>query len=137
MRLLVFPRGRTYFAPGDRLGRKVAQLMMEDTPSRARLTRLVYRELQPRNPLGLLQQALELAPLAEPAEKQLRVAGVKTGKVTALDLPGQVEQGLALGIIDAQQAELLRRWDQLTMQLINVDEFPPGALESRSGAATH
>ena len=137
MRVLIFPRGRTYFAPGDRLGRKVAQLMMDNTPSRARLTRLVYRELQPNNPLGLLQQAMELAPVVEPIEKQLRVAGVKTGKVTALDLPGQLEQGLALGIIDAQQAETLRQWDRLTMELINVDEFPPGALESRAGAATH
>ena len=135
MRLLIFPRGRTYFAPGDRLGRKVAQLMMDNTASRARLTRLVYREQQPSNPLGLLQQALELAPLAEPIEKQLRVAGVKAGKVTALDLPGQVEQGLALGIIDAQQAETLRRWDQLTMQLINVDEFAPGVLESRGAGS--
>ena len=137
MRALIFPSGRTYFAPGDRLGRKVAQLMMDNTPSRARLTRLVYRELQPGNPLGLLQQAIELAPLAEPIEKQLRVAGVKTGKVTALDLPGQIEQGLALGILDAGQADTLRRWDRLTMQLINVDEFPPGALESRGTAATH
>jgi acyl-CoA dehydrogenase len=131
MRFCIFPRGRTYFAPGDRLGHKVAALMLDNTPSRARLTRLVYREVQPNNPLGLLQQALEMAPVAEPLEKQLRVAGVKTGRITALDLPGQVEQGLALGIIDAAQAEVLRTWDRLTMQLINVDEFAPGVLESR------
>jgi acyl-CoA dehydrogenase len=132
MRFCIFPRGRTYFAPGDRLGRKVAALMLDNTPSRARLTRLVYREVQPNNPLGLLQQALEMAPVAEPLEKLLRVTGVKTGLVTALDLPGQVEQGLALGLIDAAQAETLRTWDRLTMQLINVDEFAPGELESRS-----
>jgi acyl-CoA dehydrogenase len=131
LRVLIFPRGRTYFAPADRLGRKVAALMIDNSPSRARLTRLVYRELQPGNPLGLLQQALELAPLAEPLEKQLRVLGVKTGRVTALDLPGQIEQGLALGILDAAQAATLRNWDRLTMQLINVDEFVPGELETR------
>jgi acyl-CoA dehydrogenase len=131
MRTLIFPRGRTYFAPSDRLGRKVAALMLDNTPSRARLTRLVYREVQPNNPLGLLQQALEMAPIAEPLEKQLRVLGVKTGRVTALDLPGQVEQGLALGILDAAEAETLRTWDRLTMQLINVDEFAPGELEAR------
>jgi acyl-CoA dehydrogenase len=132
MRVCIFPRGRTYFAPGDRLGHKVAALMLDNTPSRARLTRFVYREVQPNNPLGLLQQALEMAPIAEPLEKQLRVTGVKTGLVTALDLPGQVEQGLSLGLIDAAQAETLRTWDRLTMQLINVDEFAPGELESRS-----
>src|SRR5258705_10646325 len=29
MRLFIFPRGRTYFAPSDRLGRQVAALMQE------------------------------------------------------------------------------------------------------------
>jgi len=28
MRVLIFPRGLTYFAPADRLGRKVADLVM-------------------------------------------------------------------------------------------------------------
>ena len=60
MRLLIFPRGLTYFAPADRLGRRVADLVLNNTATRALLCRLVYRTAEPGNPLGALQQALEL-----------------------------------------------------------------------------
>jgi capsular polysaccharide export protein len=49
---------------------------------------------QAANPIGLLQEALVLSVGAEPLEKRLRVEGVKTGRITALDLPGQIEQAL-------------------------------------------
>ncbi len=35
-----------------------------------------------------------LSTTAEPLEKRIRVDGVKTGRVTALDLPGQISQAL-------------------------------------------
>ena len=35
MRLLIFPRGLTYFAPSDRLSRQVADLVTAPTPTRA------------------------------------------------------------------------------------------------------
>jgi hypothetical protein len=41
-------------------------------------------------------------------EKRIRVEGVKTGRVTALDLPGQITQALALGIISESEATALR-----------------------------
>ena len=66
---------------------------MSPTQSRERLCRFVYQTLEPGNPLGLLQEALVLAQTAEPIEKRIRVEGVKTGKVTALDLPGPDSAG--------------------------------------------
>jgi acyl-CoA dehydrogenase len=133
MRLCIFPRGRTYFAPGDRLGRQVAELVMNATATRDRLCQGVYREIQAGNPLGQLQQTLELAPQAEPIEKTLRVEGVKTGRIAALDLPGQIEEGLALGIISAAEATLLREYDRQVMEIVNVDEFTADELGQRSG----
>jgi acyl-CoA dehydrogenase len=123
MRFFIFPRGRTYFAPSDRLGRQVAALMQEAGESRDRLAAGIYRELHSTNPLGQLQQALELAPAAELIEKKLRVEGVKTGRISALELPAQIDAGLALGIISATEAAALRDYDRLVMEIINVDEF--------------
>ena len=133
MRLCIFPRGRTYFAPSDRLGRKVADLVQNAGASRDRLCQGVYREVQPGNPLGQLQQALELTPQAELIEKKLRVEGGKTGRISALDLPGQIEQGLALGIINAAEAILLRDYDRQVMDIINVDEFAANELGQYRG----
>ena len=128
MRALIFPRGLTYFAPGDRLGRELAELVSMPSDTRDRLCESVYRTLEPGNALGLLQEALVMSQTAEPLEKRLRVEGVKTGRITALDLPGQVQQGLALGILSETEAALLRDYDRKVMHLINVDDFAPHEL---------
>ncbi|MFO1402704.1 MAG: acyl-CoA dehydrogenase [Steroidobacteraceae bacterium] len=128
MRAFVFPRGRTYFAPSDRLHRAMAELVMNPGPARERLCHCVYRTLEPGNMIGKLQQALELAQQAEPLEKKLRVDGVKTGLVCALDLPCQVVEGREAGILSAEEAALLERYDRLVMDIINVDDFAPGEL---------
>ncbi|HEV3286168.1 MAG TPA: acyl-CoA dehydrogenase [Steroidobacteraceae bacterium] len=123
MRVLIFPRGRIYSAPGDRLGRTVAALVTNPTQARERLGEFTYRTLEPGNPFGLLQEALLLAVQLEPLEKRIRVDGVKTGKVTALDLPGRIQQALAAGIVSETEAAALRDYDRKVMDLINVDDF--------------
>ena len=128
MRLLIFPRGLTYFAPADRLGRTVADLVLNDTATRNRLCRLVYRGVEPGDPLGALQRALELASVAEPLERKLRIEGQKTGRLTALELPGQIQQARALGILTEPEAQLLADYDRLVMQIIGVDDFAPHEL---------
>jgi acyl-CoA dehydrogenase len=134
MRVLIYPRGRTYFAPSDRLGAQVAQLAMEAGPSRDRLCRHAFRTSVAGNPLGLLHEALLLAGKAEPLERKLRVEGVKTGRVKGLDAPGQVAEGLKLGILTEEEAALLLDYDRRIMQIINVDDFAPAELPA--GAAT-
>jgi acyl-CoA dehydrogenase len=93
------------------------------TDVRDRLCKFVYRTLEPTNALGLLQEALVLAQTAEPIEKRIRVEGVKAGKVTALDVPGQIAQAVAAGIVSETEAAQLRDYDRKVMELINVDDF--------------
>jgi acyl-CoA dehydrogenase len=135
MRALIFPRGRFYSAPDDRLGRKVAALVTAPTEARERLCQYIYWRLEPGNPLGKLQEALLLAVELEPLEKRIRVEGVKAGKVTALDAPGRIQQALVAGLISETEAAALRDYDRKVMDLIRVDDFEPHALGARSGAA--
>ena len=123
MRLVIFPRGRTYFAPSDRLGRQIVEPLMVPSEARERLAEGIYKTVEPGNPIGLLQEALVLAMSAEPLEKRIRVEGVKTGRITALDLPGQIEQALSLALISPQEAQLLREYDRKVMEIIHVDDF--------------
>ncbi len=132
MRALIFPRGRAYSAPDDRLGRTVAELVTNPTEARERLCEYTYWTLEPGNPLGLLQEALLLAQSAEPIEKRLRVEGVKTGKLTALDLPGQIQQALAAGLISETEAATLRDYDRKVMDIIHVDDFAPHELGTQA-----
>jgi acyl-CoA dehydrogenase len=135
MRVLIFPRGRIYSAPGDRLGRTVAALVTSPTEVRQRLARFVYHPLQPGSPLGLLQEALELAVQMEPLEKRIRVEGVRTGKVTALDLPGRIPQALAAGLISETEAAALHDYDRKVLDLINVDDFDSSELGTQAQPA--
>jgi acyl-CoA dehydrogenase len=132
MRFFIFPRGLQYSAPGDRLGRQIADLVMNPTEVRDRLCNLVYRTVEANNQLGLLQEALVLSQMAEPIEKRIRVEGVKTGRVTALDMAGQISQALAAGIISETEAASLRDYDRKVMNIVNVDDFAPEELGTQA-----
>ena len=128
MRVLIFPRGLTYFAPSDRLSHQVADLVTAPTPTRLRLGTHAYTTLNDRSPLGLLQEVLLLAEGAEQLEKRVREAGVKSGRVTALDLPGRISQAVAAGILTAAEGSSLAEFDRKVMQIVRVDDFAPHEL---------
>jgi acyl-CoA dehydrogenase len=128
MRAFIFPRGQTYHAPSDRISHDIVDLILRSTMTRDRLTHGVYRTVEPTNALGLLQEVLILAESAEPLEKRIRVDGVKTGRVTALDLPGQIQQALVEGILSETEAATLREYDRRVMDIIHVDDFDPEEL---------
>ncbi|TAK55998.1 MAG: acyl-CoA dehydrogenase [Gammaproteobacteria bacterium] len=133
MRSLIFPRGLTYSAASDQLNPRIAALVMNPGEARERLCKYVYRTLEPGNHLGLVQEALELAVAAEPLEKKIRVDGVKTGRVSALDLPGQIREALAAGVISEAEATLLREYDRKVMAIVDVDDFDPRELGAAPG----
>jgi acyl-CoA dehydrogenase len=135
MRLLIFPRGLTYFPPSDKLGRAIADLMMNPSAARERLSAFIYKTPEPHNPLGQLQEALILATMAEPLEKRIRVQGVKTGQISALDLPGQITQARQLNLITEAEAAILRDYDAKVLDIINVDDFAPTELAAGASAS--
>ena len=128
MRAMIFPRGRTYFAPGDRLGAQLAELAMTPGASRERLCRHAFRSPVAENPLGQLHEALLMAGQVEPLERRLRVDGVKTGRIRSLDFAGQVAEGQALGLLSEAEARLLLDYDRRIMNIIHVDDFAPSEL---------
>jgi acyl-CoA dehydrogenase len=134
MRLCIFPRGLAYSPPSDRLGHAIGDLVMNPSATRDRLSAHIYKTAAADNPLGKLQAALLLSAAAEPLEKRIRVDGVKTGRVTALDLPGQIAQASSLGIITESEAALLRDYDAKVQHIINVDDFAPHELGVGDGA---
>jgi acyl-CoA dehydrogenase len=136
MRLVIFPRGLAYSPPSDRLGHAIGDLIMNPTATRERLSAYIYKTQDAHNPLGQLQEALILSTMAEPLEKRIRVDGVKTGRITALDLPGQITQALGAGILNEAEASILRSYDDKVMQLIDVDDFAPHELGMGAGAGS-
>jgi acyl-CoA dehydrogenase len=135
MRTLIFPRGRTYFAPPDKLGTQLAELAMTPSATRERLCRHAFLTNIPGNPLSELHEALQLSLVAEPVERRLRVDGIKTGRITSLNVAGQIAEGKALGLLTAAEADMLLDYDRRIMNLIHVDDFAPHELPA-GGALT-
>jgi acyl-CoA dehydrogenase len=124
LRVMIFPRGRTYFAPADKLGAEIVDLVTHSTPSRERLAGDAYKAQHAGNHLGELQMALEMAEHAAPLEKKIREA-LKAGLIEGADLPAQIEAALKEGLIIEDEAEQLRHYDKAVMALVAVDDFAP------------
>jgi hypothetical protein len=45
-----------------------------------------------------------------------------------LDLPGQIDQAVSIGLLTTAEATALREYDAKVMNLINVDDFDPREL---------
>jgi acyl-CoA dehydrogenase len=132
LRFFIFPRGRTYSAPADDIARKVVELVTVPGDARERLSRQAYTTLEPGNPLGLLQEALELSRQLAPLERRLRQAR-KESLIRADYLAAQIVEAERAGVISKEEAEALRDYDQKVLALLSVDDFAPHEL-ARSGA---
>ena len=78
LRRLVFPLGRPYVVPSDHLGHQVAQLLIEPSATRDRLTSGMYLPRVETDVIGAIELALEATLAAEPVEAKIRDA-VKGG----------------------------------------------------------
>ena len=134
LRAFIFPRGRTYTAPSDELGRKVVELMTRSGEARERLSRQAYTALEPGNPLGQLQEALELAEKFSPMERRLRQAQ-KEGLIQSGYLGDQIAEAGRAGVIGKAEAAELHEYHAKVAALLAVDDFASEEL-CRTGAST-
>jgi acyl-CoA dehydrogenase len=127
LRVLIFPRGRTYSAPSDEIGADVVKLMTTPGEARDRLSQMAYTTVEPGNPLGLLQVALEMSIEFEPLEKRLRQAN-REGLIKASYLGNQIDEAEKADIISAEEASKLRDYHERVSALLAVDDFAPDEL---------
>ena len=129
MRRIVFPLGRPYVVPSDRLGHEVAKLLIEPSATRDRLTAGMYLPQQVDHPVRVIERALVAVIAAAPIEVKIKTA-TRDGRLEAKLPPGAglallVERAQAAGIIDASEAETVLTAHELTAEVIRVDDFPP------------
>ena len=124
LRLAVFPLGRLFRVPPDDIGRGVARTLIAPGPARDRLTRGVYISKDERDAVGALEAALRAVIAAEPIEAKLHAAAKVGAIASGRFRDEQIEDALRAAIIDAREANALRRADALRRKVIMVDDFP-------------
>lgn len=123
LRVIVLPLGRDLKRPSDKLDQQVARLLQTPSATRDRLAEGQYLTREEGNPFGLLEQALDDVLAAEPLFEKICKADGRKRPFTQLDKVA--DEGLALGVINPAEADLLRRAEQSRLRTINVDDFDP------------
>ncbi len=140
LRALVFPFGRREVPPSDRLGHRVAALLMSPNEARTRLLEWSFMSPTANNPVGRMNALLPDVIAAEPIERKFLKA-VKAGQVTAHEYADQLRQAEQAGAISEAERGLLEKVHAATAEFINVDDFDPSELvaakvrEGKSGKA--
>ncbi|MCK2084711.1 acyl-CoA dehydrogenase [Aeromonas sp. 3925] len=123
LRVIVLPLGRDLKRPSDKLDSQVARLLQTPSATRDRLAEGQYLTREEGNPFGLLEQALDDVLTAEPLFDKVCKAEGRKRPFTQLDKVA--DAGLALGVINQTEADLLRRAEESRLRTINVDDFDP------------
>jgi len=122
LRPFVLPLGRRFRGASDQLGHNVAKLLLSPSATRDRLTDGLFLQRSEEDPMGLMELALEKVIAGEPVERKL--AKAFGASVNTVNMDAVLEKGVAEGVIDAAEAELVREAMDITTRAIAVDDFP-------------
>ncbi len=122
IRWLVFPLGRPYRVPSDRLGKYTARILLGDNPARERIKQGLY---QPRGEEVTAKLAAAFAGIQEIASTE-KLINKQLHTVLSINNYEELSaQALEQGLIDSAQVERIREVMELIRDVINVDDFAP------------
>jgi acyl-CoA dehydrogenase len=123
LRRIIFPIGRPYVVPSDRLGHAVARLLIEPSATRDRLTAGAYVPRSESDVMGKLEAAMQAAVAAEPSERKVRDAQ-KAGRIAGDTPEALARAALEAGAITPAEHAQLARAAWFRDEVIRVDDFP-------------
>ncbi len=131
LRLAVFPLGRPYKAPEDRLGSRLAEAMMQPGGVRDRITQFVYLGSDADDVTGRMETAFDLLIRAEKPYNTFERAAAK-GELAGYTFEERLESALERNVLDREQAELVAEYEALRARAIATDAFEPSELAPSS-----
>lgn len=123
LNFLVFPYGRRITMPDDRMGHRVARMLMSPNDTRTRLSQAAYMKHDGHNLLGQLEDTLIKCIAVEPIDRKIHHA-IKNGVLPEDHGHDIYEQALKAGIISDIEKEEAETALKARMNIINVDDFP-------------
>jgi acyl-CoA dehydrogenase len=123
LRRTIFPLGRPYVVPSDRLGGQVADLLIAPSATRDRLTAGMYLPRDEKDPVGVIELALEATMQAEPSRPRCALAQ-KAGKLPGRSAQEIESQALASRRHHQRRACAAAARPRADGEVIKVDDFP-------------
>ena len=124
LRLVIFPWGRNFKYPSDKLTSQVAAILATPSEAKDRLTEGVFMPEDESNSVAQLEKAVELMLGVKDIEKKLYKAR-KAGQIS--EVPGEMiyKTALAAGVISEEEAQQMEAMTQAQRNVIMVDDFDP------------
>lgn len=123
LRWIVFPYGRAYIFPDDSLDHCLAKTMMVSSDFRDRLTEHGYMTTPEGNPMVKLELAFHHMLRAQPLYNKLEKA-IKQGTIPKwLTIEARIARATEIGVLSAEEAEVLRISEKARIEALRVDEF--------------
>ena len=127
LRFFMFPFGKPYSPPSDKLIHRVAQLGIRPGASRSRLSKGIFTSDDPEDRAGRIEYAFQLAQQTKALETRLKRLS-KDGRLKS-NLPNEkIEEALNNELISPDDAKLLREAREAMLNAIRVDAFEPKEL---------
>lgn len=124
LRLVIFPWGRNFRYPSDKLTSQVAAILATPSEAKERLTDGIFMPEDESDPVAQLEKAVELMLGVKDIEKKLYKAR-KAGEIS--EIPGEMmyKTALAAGVINKEEAQQMEAMTQAQRNVIMVDDFDP------------
>ncbi|WP_375452744.1 acyl-CoA dehydrogenase [uncultured Devosia sp.] len=127
MRFLCFPLGRRARPATDRINYRFVRAVLRPGAFRDRLTTGTYVSMDQDDVTGVLEDALLKVTEAEEIEAKFAKAGRKGAFERRLDRDA-IADAIAAGVLNDNEAGIMRAADEATDRVVKVDDFDPGAL---------
>ena len=122
LRLIIFPRGKTYTGASDRLSHKTARILLSKNDARTRLTRGIHSHKKADDRTGRIEVAFDKTLKASDAERKLKDA-MHVGVLMKQPIDSLMKQAASLNILDDNEIKLIEDAYEATRNAIMVDEF--------------
>jgi len=122
LNFVIFPLTKPYGGANDKLGHKVARLLLTPSNTRDRLTKGIYCTDKADDPMGRLEHALKLSLDAEAPERKIRDA-IRIGLIKQQPIKSLLEKAIELDLIDQEESDRVLAAYKATANAISVDEF--------------
>src|SRR5690606_18799350 len=128
MRVLCFPLGRHAKRASDRVNYRFVRAVLRPGAFRDRLTTGIYVSTDPNDVTGVLEDAFVKVTEAEEVEARFVKAARRGVFERRLDRDA-IEDALAAGILNKNEAGIMRAADEATDRAVHVDDFDMDVLK--------
>lgn len=119
----VFPFGRAYRQPSDKLHHQIVSQMTTASELRERLTRYCYISDKQNDLLLRLDRALLQIPVIDSLQKKIQKALHEVHHAQMMDFEERIQYAVNNSIITSEEAVMLNEFETLRKEIIQVNEF--------------